>query len=224
MLKGLIFDFDGLILDTETPIFEAWQKVYRQYGCDLPFDLWISTVGTSEAYFEPVQYLHSISQATINDAELKRFYSQFENDLIAREEILPGIKDLIIDAYNKGLKLAIASSSPLSWVLNYSKKLGIDHYFSCFATKDEVKFTKPHPDLYRLALNKLNLDHKEVVALEDSLHGIHAARQAGIFTIAIPANLTLNLDFSVADITVPNASAISLDDINERLTMKWEIQ
>lgn len=224
MLKGLIFDFDGLILDTETPIFEAWQKVYNDFGCDLPLDLWISTVGSSEVYFDPVKYLHSISHNNIDDTEVMQLYSHYENDLIAKKKILPGILDLLTYTYNKGYKLAIASSSPITWVLDLSKKLGIAGYFSCFATKDEVKFTKPHPDLYLLALKKLNLDHKEVIALEDSLHGIHAARQAGIFTIAIPANLTQNLDFTAADMTISDATAINLMDINIRLLTKWQIE
>jgi putative hydrolase of the HAD superfamily len=165
MLKGLIFDFDGLILDTETPIFKAWQKVYGHYGCDLPFDLWISTVGSSEMYFDPVHYLHSISHFHINSAEIMQIYSQYETELIDKEKMLPGIMDLITIAYKNGYKLAIASSSPITWVMGYSVKLGIDKFFNCFATKDEVEFSKHHPDLYLLALKKLELDHTEVVAL-----------------------------------------------------------
>lgn len=222
MLKGLIFDFDGLILDTETPIYKAWTKVYDFYDCILPFDRWMSTVGSSETYFDPIQYLHSISQVKINDIEVMKLYSQYESDLIKVEKIMPGIMELLVNANDKGLKLAIASSSPISWVKKYAIHLGIEKYFTIFATKDEVKLTKPHPDLYQLALKKIGFDHTEVVALEDSLHGILAAKTAGIYSIAIPANLTKDLDFSNADMIVPNASAINLDVVNEKLTRKWQ--
>jgi HAD superfamily hydrolase (TIGR01509 family) len=222
MLKGLIFDFDGLIIDTETPIFKAWQNVYCHYGCELPFDLWITTIGSSEVYFDPVQYLHSISHFHINDTEVRQIYSEYETELMTKEKMLPGIMDLIKTAYNSGFKLAIASSSPINWVMGYSIKLGIEKYFHCFATKDEVEFTKPHPNLYLLALNKMNLSHTEVIALEDSIHGIQAARKAGIFSIAIPANLTLKLDFSIADLIISNASDINLMELNNKLLFKWE--
>jgi putative hydrolase of the HAD superfamily len=222
MLKGLIFDFDGLILDTETPIYKAWQKVYGFYGCSLPFDLWISTIGSSELYFDPVQYLHSKSHFKVDVSDVLRFYSQYEEEFIAQEKIMPGVMDLITTAYNTGYKLAIASSSSISWVMGYSVKLGIDKYFNYFATKDEVKLTKPHPDLYLLALEKLNLAHTEVVALEDSANGIQAAAQARIFTIAIPANMTKSLDFSTADMIISNASDINLMELNNRLLLKWE--
>lgn len=222
MLKGIIFDFDGLILDTETPIFNAWQKVYSSFGIDLPFDLWITTIGSSEVYFDPIKYLRSITNISIDDSEVLQIYSQYETEMIANEVILPGILELILCAHKNGIKLAIASSSPITWVRNHAKKLGIEKYFSSFSTKDEVKITKPHPALYLLALQKMNLTNTEVVALEDSLHGIQAARDAGIFTIAIPANMTINLDFSTADMVVPTASSIDLDDVNEKLVKKWQ--
>jgi putative hydrolase of the HAD superfamily len=214
MLKGLIFDFDGLILDTETPAYHAWVKIYSQFGCTLPLNLWKSSIGTNDQYFDPLSYLHSISHAVINDKEIVDFYRKVVEELVLKEQLLPGIFELIKDAQKKRLKLAIASSSPISWVKKYSIHLGIHEYINCYATKEDVKHTKPKPDLYLIALKKLGLDSKSVVALEDSPFGVQAAKKACIFTIAIPSNLTQHLDFSAADMVVPSALTINLEQLS----------
>ncbi len=213
MLKGLIFDFDGLILDTETPIYHAWQRVYESYKVELPFNMWVSYIGTSEHYFEPITYLRSQCGHQIMDHDvLDKYQSGFE-ELILEQKIMPGIIELIQSAENFGLKIAIASSSPISWVTRFTKSLGIHNYFDCFATRDEVKRTKPHPDLYLLALSKLGINAREAAAFEDSLHGMTAANSANIFSIAVPANLTKHQDFSAASLIIKSAAEIDLNQL-----------
>jgi putative hydrolase of the HAD superfamily len=213
MLKGFIFDFDGLILDTETPAFHAWQKIFAKYGCKLPLNIWISYIGAAEQYFDPLIYLHSISSCVVNDAEIVDDYNKSVEELVLKEQLLPGIFELIKNVKSKRYKLAIASSSPINWVKKYSTHFGIHDFIDCYVTREDVNHTKPDPDLYLLALKKLNLDPNSVIALEDSPYGVEAAKKACIFTIAIPSNLTQHLDFSAADMVIPSALAINIEQL-----------
>jgi HAD superfamily hydrolase (TIGR01509 family) len=215
MLKGLIFDFDGLILDTETPAYQAWKKIYSQYGCTLPLNLWKSSIGTNDQYFDPLFYLHSISREVINDKKIVDVYRKLVEELVLKKQVLPGIFDLMKAAQKKQLKLAIASSSPINWVKKYTLLFGIHNFIDTYATKEDVKHTKPEPDLYIITLVKLGLDPKSVIALEDSSFGVMAAKKACIFTIAIPSNLTQHLDFSAADMVVPSALSINLEQLSK---------
>ncbi len=215
MLKGLIFDFDGLILDTETPAYQAWKKIYSQYGCTLPLNLWKSSIGTNDQYFDPLIYLHSISHSVINDKEIVDVYRKVVEGLVLKKQILPGIFELIKAAQKRQLKLAIASSSPINWVKKYTILFGIHDFIDCYATQEDVKHTKPEPDLYLIALKKLALDSKDVVALEDSPYGVESAKKACIFTIAIPSHLTQHLDFSAADLVVTSALLINLEQLSK---------
>jgi putative hydrolase of the HAD superfamily len=215
MLKGLIFDFDGLILDTETPAYHAWVKIYSQFGCTLPLNLWKSSIGTNDQYFDPLTYLHSISHEVINDKEIVGVYKEIVEELVLKEQILPGIFGLLKAAQKRRYKLAVASSSPIAWVKKYCILFGINDFINCYATKEDVIHTKPEPDLYIMALKKLGLDPNSVIALEDSPSGVQAAKKACIFTIAIPSSLTQQLDFSAADMVVTSALSIKLEQLSK---------
>ncbi len=123
MLKGLIFDFDGLILDTETPAYQTWQNIFARYECSLPLNLWQSSIGTAELYFDPLVYLHSISRSAINDMEIVDVYNKLVEELIQKEKILPGIFELIKAARKKHIKF--------SYSFQFSNQLGkkIFHIF-----------------------------------------------------------------------------------------------
>lgn len=116
MLKGIIFDFDGLILDTETPIYRAWQEVYDRYQCEFPKERLISSIGSTEKLFDPMYYLESICNVGINTTDINLHIDRRITELVAIQPMMPGIRKLIMDANAMGIKLAIASSSPLSWV------------------------------------------------------------------------------------------------------------
>ena len=216
MLKGIIFDFDGLILDTETPIYQAWQEVYDEYQCELPLDKLISNIGSTEIIFDPMEYLLKKTRMELDISEINQKVDIRLSSILINQPIMPGVLDLINRAYTSGLLLAIASSSPLNWVSSHLINLDIEKYFNCFATKEEVQTTKPSPELYLLALKKLKLNADEVIAIEDSVPGIVAAKSAKIFSIAIPANLTKGLDFSLADLIVDSAGDIDLKSLKYR--------
>ena len=204
-LKALIFDFDGLILDTETPEYLVWKNIYQENGFDLPIAKWGSIIGgNGSSDFEPAEELPRLSQGRLDSVSLRARHHSKSNELILSQPILPGVIDLIRAAKESNRKLAIASSSPHSWVDAHMKRLGIFDSFDAIICRDDVAVgrTKPNPDLFLLALNQLQVQRDEAIVFEDSPNGIRAARAAGIFVVAVPNPITTMLDVSGADLVL----------------------
>jgi len=195
MIKGLIFDFDGLILDTETPEYQALSAAYAEHGQHLPVTLYGSVVGAQYGQrFDPVVHLSSLTGAPI---ESKTFWERVDKqrmDIIERSQPLPGVEIYLETAKRRGLKLAVASSSPHSWVDGHLQRLGLFHYFDIVQCKDDVRQVKPAPDLFLAALGALQLRAEEALVFEDSLNGVLAAQAAGIHVVAVPNPVTVHLD------------------------------
>lgn len=216
MVKALIFDFDGLILDTETPDFHVWQTIYQEHGFELPHEEWGKIVGGyGLAHFDAAEYLTSLSQAELDVASLRDRHRSESHALTLEQPILPGVLDYIHDAKQLGLKLAIASSSQHSWVDTHAKRLGVFDHFDVIICADDVGAgrTKPNPDLYLLALNQLNVQKEEAIVLEDSPNGVKAATQAGIFVVAVPNPVTSLLSINGANLTISSLTELSLSEL-----------
>ena len=203
MIKALIFDFDGLILDTETPEFHVWQDIYREHGHELPAEKWASIVGGSGlSDFDAAKNLSLLTQGRLDSASLSdRFHLQ-SGELIHTLGPLPGVVDYLTEAKRLGLKLAIASSSPRAWVEPHARRIGVYHFFDHVVTREDVGpgRTKPNPDLFLTALDRLGVPKKAAIVFEDSPNGVKAARQAGIFVVAVPNELTSNLSLDNANL------------------------
>ena len=212
-VKALIFDFDGLILDTETPEYLAWKDIYQEYGFELPHDEWGKIVGGyGLSDFDAAEHLALLSQGRLDSVILRARHSTESLSRIHAQSILPGVLDLIQAAKARGLKLAIASSSPHSWVDAHAKRLGIFHYFDKVICANDVGVgrTKPNPDLFLLALEQLQVQKNEAVVFEDSPNGVKAANQAGIFVVAVPNPVTALLVIKGANLTISSLSEMSL--------------
>ncbi|RLE39516.1 HAD family hydrolase, partial [Candidatus Acetothermia bacterium] len=140
-----------------------------------------------------------------------------EQELIESEEVLPGVVDRLQEAKRMGLKLAVASSSPRSWVHGHLSRLGLLKEFDCIRCGDEVREAKPAPDLFLAALSCLGLKPEEAIVFEDAPHGVAAAKRAGIFCVAVPNALTRALGFDHADLTVESLAAITLAELLRRV-------
>ena len=212
-VKALIFDFDGLILDTETPEYLAWKDIYQEYGFELPHDEWGKIVGGyGLSDFDAAEHLALLSQGRLDSVILRARHSTESLTRIHAKSILPGVIELIHAAKQQGIKLAIASSSPHSWVDAHAKRLGIFHYFDKVVCADDVGVgrTKPNPDLFLLALKQLQIQKNEAVVFEDSPNGVKAANQAGIFVVAVPNPVTALLVIKGANLTISSLSEMSL--------------
>lgn len=209
-IKGLIFDFDGLILDTEIPEYRAWQETYREYGSTLPLNEWSKLIGASMKAFDPFLFLELQIGRKIDRDRVWKGVRARATELLDKQQILPGVVDILKNAKQEGLKLAVASSSPREWVFGHLEQRNLLHYFDTVCTGDMVPAVKPDPALYRCALEKLGLAPQEAIAFEDSPNGITAARAAGIFCVAVPNEITLTLDTSHADLVLKSLATMPL--------------
>jgi len=216
MFRALVFDFDGLILDTEEPIYRSWLEVYEAHGETLPFERWVHIVGSTTAEFNPQHYLEErLGRPLAQDVIDRRIERRVE--LILAEQLLPGILQHIEAAKALGLKLAVASSSTRDWVSGHLERLGILGSFDCVRCRDDVNNAKPAPDLYLAVLECLAVSAREAIAIEDSPNGVTAAKRAGMRCVAIPNSITANLDLSAADLVLRSLAEITLPELLERL-------
>lgn len=220
MLKALIFDFDGLILDTETPEVLVWQSIYREHGFELPVQEWEKTIGGyGLSTFDAAEHLSHLTHGRLDPVSMRTRYRRESDMLIHASDILPGVVGIIEQARAQGVVVAIGSSSPHSWVDAHAKRLGIFHYFKHIVCQDDVApgRTKPNPDIYLKALDLLKVQNTEAVVFEDSLNGVEAARRAKIFVVAVPNPLTSKMGVS-GDLTISSLATITLQDLQARLT------
>lgn len=221
-VKALIFDFDGLILDTETPDFHVWQTIYQEHGFELPHEEWGKIVGGyGLAHFDAAEHLTHLAKLArdLDPVSLRERHRSESRALTLEQPILPGVIDYIQTAKRLGLKLAIASSSQHSWVDTHAKRLGIFDHFDAVVCADDVGAgrTKPNPDLYLLALNQLQVQSNEALVFEDSPNGVKAANQAGIFVVAVPNPVTSLLKIDGANLTVRSLTDFSLSELLDKV-------
>ncbi|MBN2472044.1 MAG: HAD family hydrolase [Anaerolineae bacterium] len=219
MLQALIFDFDGLIMDTETPVLQSWQALYADYGQELPVSEWLKCIGAEYGpdTFDPFAYLEARVDGPLDWEALQARRRARELEIVAGLAPLPGVTALLDDAQAHGIRLAIGSSSPHKWVDAHLARLGLLDRFEVVICADDVAQVKPAPDLFLKAAGALDVPVSGAVVLEDSPHGIQAARTAGIFSVAVPNDLTHRLDFSQANMRVQSLAELSVDLLNRAL-------
>lgn len=225
MIKAIIFDFDGLMLDTEGSEFRAWSEIYAEYGAALHLADWAAWIGgTGESDFHPLTHLQGILGRELDGEALNRQAHARARVLNEKLAILPGVLDYLDDARRLGLRLAVASSSPYSWVSGHLTRLGLLDRFEAIRTADDVPRTKPDPALFLAALEALNIAPEEAIVLEDSPNGALAAQRAGIFVVAVPNPLTAQLDLSHADLRLESLAALSLPELLRRVENGARVQ
>lgn len=213
MIKGIIFDFDGIIIDSETPAYQAWEETYRYYHQTFPLDQWRTIIGTADGKFDPAASLATRIKNQVSLEAITRQEQEIENALISKTELLPGIRNYLQSAKEMNIKIGISSSATADWVSSHLARLQISSYFNAITTQEEVELTKPYPYLYEKTINKLGLYPYQVIAIEDSPLGVTAAQTAGIFTIAVPNPMTRQMNLSHADLVVDSLDHLSLTDL-----------
>ncbi len=217
-MQALIFDFDGLIIDSETPEYESWLAVYRAYGADLPIEFWAGLIGKSsaDASFDPYAHLEAQIGKPVDRAAIRQQRHTHFRSIFDQQDTLPGVRARMAEAQERGLKLGVASSGTRDWVQSNLERLGLMPFLGTVATADDVPRAKPDPAVYLLAAQQLDVSPNQCIVLEDSRNGLLAAKAAGMFAVAIPNTMTQHLDLSIADLQLDSLASISLSALIAR--------
>jgi HAD superfamily hydrolase (TIGR01509 family) len=210
--SGFVFDFDGLIIDTEIARFTAWQEVFKKYGYPLTYRDWWKTIGTGPSAYDPGQHLAKLTHGKVDKFQLRESMNNRASELLEKSDLLPGVRSFIEHAFLSGKPMTLASSSNRDWVIPYLERFDILKYFLGVYTAQDVSKVKPDPELYLLAVKKLGLPVSKVLAFEDSPNGIRAAKAAGLRCIAIPNQITREMDISLSDLVIESFEKINPSD------------
>ena len=215
-MRLVVFDFDGLILDTEVPVYDAWQAIYAEHGHTLDFDKWAQCIGTHDV-FDPAEELAALCGRALDCEALTARHRVDCDTLIARERILPGVREYVEEARRLGVRLGVASSSSRKWVEGHLTRLGLREHFEVVRCRDDVTVVKPDPSLYLAVLDATGIPARDAVALEDSPNGVWAAKRAGMSCVAVPNSLTARLDLAHADLRLTSLAELPLGELLARL-------
>jgi HAD superfamily hydrolase (TIGR01509 family) len=217
VIRAIVFDFDGLILDTEEPVYRSWLEVYQAHGEELPFERWVQIVGSTTIGFHPQHHLEERLGRPLPKEVLDRRVGR-RTEMILAQQLLPGVAQRLEEARAAAMKVGVASSSTSDWVRGHLVRLGILEKFDCMRCRDDVARAKPDPDLYVAVLECLGVSASEAIAIEDSPNGVTAAKRAGMRCVAIPNSITARLDLSHADLVLGSLADVTLGRLVERLT------
>jgi len=215
-LKGLIFDFDGLILDTEVPGFQAWKEIFAIYELPFTYAHWSKAIGTGPTAYDPALDLCSMVNDSLDPAELRKKQLTRAHEILKNVAIQPGVLNFVQQAKLHKLRMAVASSSPCDWVMTHMQRLDLVKYFQYILTAEDVAHVKPEPDLFHLALQKLELTPSEAIVFEDSPNGITAGRAAGVYVIAVPNEITKTMNTSHANLEVNSFLELNINKLIEQ--------
>jgi len=217
MLKAVIFDMDGVIIDSEPTHMKLESETYKKLGIEITEDDHNSFVGSTSQYmWEALKNKYKLNQTLEELIEYERnLYFKHLNSEECEITLIGGVKELIEDLYDNGIKLAIASSSPLNVINAITKKFQIEEYFDVFVTGDDVKRSKPEPDIFLYASEKLGVSTDNCLVIEDSHNGVRAAKKAGIKCVGINTDAAGRQDISMADLVINN-----FKEVNYRILSK----
>jgi HAD superfamily hydrolase (TIGR01509 family) len=215
--QAVIFDFDGLLMDTESTMVESWQALWEHHGLSLDLSgFWPGHGGdvTADRYAKLAERLGPAYDQTASHAWRIAYRDRLHESLDFR----PGVDAWLRSARELNLRLAIASSSPAEWVREHLTRVGALDRFDVLATGDEVDGHKPDPAIYLLALERLGVAASAAIAVEDTPHGVAAAQAAGLATVAIPNPYIAPADLAAADLVLTSAADLPLADALRRAT------
>jgi len=207
-----VFDFDGLIVDSERPVYRAWAELYGLYGQELSLDLWKTVIGRNPGFFDPVAELERRLGVELDAEALRARYRARQLELMAVEPVLPGVREWGEEARAMGVRLGVASNSHRPWVTGNLERLGLDGW-ECICCFDDVVRPKPAPDLYLAVTDCLGVAPHQAIAVEDSSSSVRAAKTAGLFCVAVPGSLTLDADYSDADLVLASLADRSFREV-----------
>ena len=213
MIKALIFDFDGLIIDSESPEFAAWQELFAEYGRELGLELWADLVGRPPTHFDLYGYFCKHIDPVLDVEKLRQDRRARVIALTTAQPVLPGVEQYLHGATALGLRIGLASSSTRDHVHGHLGRLKLLDYFHSIRCFEDTERHKPDPTPYLKVLEDLGVTADEAIALEDSPNGVAAAKAAGIFCVAVPNPITCRLPLEHADHRLTSLAEETLEKI-----------
>jgi HAD superfamily hydrolase (TIGR01509 family) len=210
----LVLDFDGTVLDTEDPVYRSWWELWDDHGHELARPAWQALIGTA-AGFDPLAELERRLGRALDPQRVERRRAR-RDQLQAEHDVRDGVLAWLDEAAAAGVPVGIASSSSLDWVDGHLRRLGLRDRFDVLVCVGEGTPAKPDPTSYRVACRRLGADPARSVAVEDSPHGVEAAVAAGLFTVAVPHPLTVDLDLSAAHLVTGSLGDLPLAEALRR--------
>lgn len=210
-VRALVFDFDGLILDTETCEYSSIAEEFASHGVELPLDEWLDTIGRADHRHWCDWLEEVVGRPLDRDVILERRRAH-HHALIAEQEICDGVVELLDAARRADVSCTVASSSPRHWVDGHLERIGLRQHFAAVRCREDVVQAKPAPDLFLAAVNAVGVRPEEAIAFEDSHHGSMAAKAAGLCTVVVPNDLTRTQSFDHADLVLDTLADFVLAD------------
>lgn len=208
--RGIIFDFDGVLVDTEWAIFSSWVELYHREGCELTVQDYSPCLGAGYTHWDPASHLEFLTGKRFNwEQENAQRQTSIEKRLM-HSGLMPGALELLEWCRSAGIRLTVASSSSRRWVAGWLEHLNAMQFFPKIFCRTDGYAVKPNPALFLAAQNFLALPVEDCLVVEDSRNGLLAANAAGIRSVAIPCRLTRNLDLSAADLYMESLRELHL--------------
>jgi beta-phosphoglucomutase len=215
MIKAVIFDMDGVVVNTEPLGHAANQEMYKSLNIVVPDEVYSTFIGNSDKNI--VQKIKDLyPQVTLTNDELleEKFNYYFRAfDASADLDLMPGVRDLIADLHKNGMKLLLASSSAKRKIERVFTRFGLHRYFDHTISGEDFEFSKPHPAIFIEAVAKSGFTKEECIVIEDSTNGIKAAKAAGIYCIGYQSEHSMGQDTSMADRVITDFSQLSFEKI-----------
>lgn len=213
MIRAVIFDFDGLILDTETPEFQSFQEVFSEHGAELTLEVWGACIGTGPGAFNPYDHLEQCIGRPIDRDQVRISRRDKYETKMKEADVREGVRDYLAKAKELGLRIGLASSSSHEWVTGYLETYGLLDYFDCIRTREDVEHVKPDPALYLRALEGLGVEASEAIAFEDSPNGALGAIRAGLHCVIVPNTVTAQLAFGEHHLRLSSMTERPLNEV-----------
>ncbi|RZJ64250.1 MAG: HAD family hydrolase [Flavobacterium sp.] len=219
MINTVIFDMDGVIVDTEPVHHYAYHQHFKELEIDVSEEMYATFTGNSTRnVYERIKEAYKLSYDVEMMVDNKRNIFNNAFDLKEDLDMLPGVKDLIADLHSNGIQLILASSSAKVTIERIFKRFGLHQYFTHIVSGEDFEKSKPHPAIFEHAASLSVAPKNECIVIEDSTNGVRAAKAAGLYCVGYNSEHSKLQDLSEADVVISHFNELTAGKIKDITT------